>query len=67
METFLNSSKPLHHTFVEGQNHGPKKAILNIVCNVTYYLELHNAIIIFCISHFFASKGAIGCLYIIEH
>ena len=56
METFLNSSKPLHHTFVEGQNYGPKKAILNIVFNVAYYLELDNAITIFSISHFLPTK-----------
>ena len=35
--------------------------------SVTYYLELRNAIIIYCISHFLATKGQIGCLDVIEH
>ena len=29
---------------------------LNIVFSVTYYLELHNAITIYCISHFLPTK-----------
>jgi hypothetical protein len=35
---------------------------LNIVLSGTYFLELCNAIIIYCISHFFANKGHMGRL-----
>ena len=37
----------------------------NIVFGVTYYLELHNAMSIYCI--FFPKNYQIGCLDTIEH
>ena len=41
--------------------------VLNIVFSVTYYLELHNPITIYCISQFLLTKGQIICLDVIEH
>jgi hypothetical protein len=40
---------------------------LDIVFNVTHYLELRYAITIYCISHFFPNEDQISCLDIIEH
>ena len=38
-----------------------------MIFSVTYDLELHKAITVYCTSHFFTSKGRMGCLDIIEH
>jgi len=35
---------------------------LNRIFSVTYYLELCNAIIVYCASHVFTNYGRIGCL-----
>ena len=41
---------------------------LNIIFSVTYYLRLHNIIIIYCITLFFSFNGGqIGCVDIVEH
>jgi hypothetical protein len=40
---------------------------LHMIFSVTCSLELHNALTINCMSHFFTSKAHIVCLVIIEH
>lgn len=35
--------------------------------SVAYYLNLCNAKIVYCVSHFCANKGHIGCLVLLEH
>ena len=39
----------------------------NMIFNVTYYLELHNAINVYHASHLSTNHGRIGCLDTIEH
>jgi hypothetical protein len=41
--------------------------ILNIVFSVIYRLELHNAVPIYCTSHFYRKKSQIDCSDSIEH
>ena len=48
-----------------GTHGGPLQK--NMIFSVTYYLELHNAMIVYCASHLFTNHGWIGCLHIIEH